>query len=110
MDPTGPRPWHMLFGIDRPTCGVTGMTWYLLRGDLVDTAREHRRAAVGARRRLTPICGRWPARRSGGACPSCGLPRPITIGAVVAFPPALGGATQASLATVRLVLCGHLTS
>jgi hypothetical protein len=40
-DPTGPCTWHMLFGIDGPTCGITRMTWYLLHGDLVDAARMH---------------------------------------------------------------------
>jgi hypothetical protein len=41
MDPTGPCPWHMLFGIDGPTCGITRMTWYLLQGDLITAARMH---------------------------------------------------------------------
>ena len=40
-DPTGPCTWHMLFGIDGPTCGITRMTWYLLHGDLVDAAWMH---------------------------------------------------------------------
>jgi len=40
-DPTGPCLWHMIFGVDGPTCGITRMTWYLLHGDLVDAARMH---------------------------------------------------------------------
>ncbi len=40
-DPTGPCTWHMLFGIDGPSCGITRMTWYLLHGDLLDAARMH---------------------------------------------------------------------
>ena len=40
-DPAGRCVWHMLFGIDGPTCGITRMTWYLLHGDLVNAARMH---------------------------------------------------------------------
>ena len=40
-DPTGPCPWHTLFGIDGPSCGITRMTWYLLHGNLLDAARMH---------------------------------------------------------------------
>jgi hypothetical protein len=40
-DPTGPCMWHMLFGVDGPSCGITRMTWYLLHGDLLDAARMH---------------------------------------------------------------------
>jgi hypothetical protein len=40
-DPTGPCTWHMLFGIDGPTCGFTRMTWYLLHGNVVEAARMH---------------------------------------------------------------------
>lgn len=46
MDPTGPCPWHMLFGIDGPTCGITRMTWYLLHGDIINAARMHLAALV----------------------------------------------------------------
>jgi hypothetical protein len=45
-DPTGPCLWHMLFGIDGPTCGITRMTWYLLHGDLIDAARMHLAALI----------------------------------------------------------------
>ncbi len=40
-DPTGPCLWHMAFGIDGPSCGITRMTWYLLHGDLLDAGRMH---------------------------------------------------------------------
>lgn len=46
MDPTGVCPWHALFGIDGPTCGFTRMTWYLLHGDLLNSARMHLAALV----------------------------------------------------------------
>ena len=46
MDPTGPCLWHMLFGIDGPTCGITRMTWYLLHGDIINAARMHLAALV----------------------------------------------------------------
>jgi hypothetical protein len=45
-DPTGPCTWHMAFGIDGPTCGITRMTWYLLHGDLLDAARMHLAALI----------------------------------------------------------------
>ena len=45
-DPTGPCPWHLLFGIDGPTCGITRMTWYLLHGDIISAARMHLAALV----------------------------------------------------------------
>jgi hypothetical protein len=51
-DPTGPCLWHMAFGIDGPTCGITRMTWYLLHGDLLDAARMHVAALL-----LVPIGG-----------------------------------------------------
>jgi hypothetical protein len=46
MDPTGPCTWHLLFGVDGPTCGITRMTWYLLHGDIVNAARMHLAALV----------------------------------------------------------------
>jgi hypothetical protein len=46
-DPTGPCPWHALFGIDGPTCGGTRMFWYLIHGNLVQAARHHLAALVG---------------------------------------------------------------
>ena len=45
-DPTGPCMWHMLFGIDGPSCGITRMTWYMLHGDFLDAARMHLAALV----------------------------------------------------------------
>jgi len=45
-DPTGPCPWHALFGIDGPGCGGTRMVWYLLHGDLVEAARHHLAALI----------------------------------------------------------------
>jgi hypothetical protein len=46
-DPTGPCTWHMLTGINGPSCGGTRMVWYLLHGDLVQAARHHLVALVG---------------------------------------------------------------
>ena len=40
-DPAGRCLWHMVFGVDGPTCGITRLTWYLLHGDLVNAARMH---------------------------------------------------------------------
>lgn len=51
-DPTGACPWHSLFGIDGPSCGITRMTWYLLHGDLVEAARMHLAALL-----LVPVGG-----------------------------------------------------
>ncbi|MEO3781193.1 DUF2752 domain-containing protein [Micromonospora sp. B11E3] len=45
-DPTGPCLWHMLTGINGPTCGGTRMFFYLLHGDLVQAARHHLAALV----------------------------------------------------------------
>jgi hypothetical protein len=47
-DPTGPCTWHTVFGINGPTCGGTRMAWYLLHGDLVQAARHHLVALIGA--------------------------------------------------------------
>ncbi len=47
-DPTGPCLWHMLTGINGPACGGTRMYWYLLHGNLVEAARHHLIALVGA--------------------------------------------------------------
>jgi hypothetical protein len=46
-DPTGPCLWHMLFGIDGPTCGGTRMFYYLIHGDLIQAARMHLAALLG---------------------------------------------------------------
>jgi Protein of unknown function (DUF2752) len=46
-DPTGPCLWHMLTGINGPTCGGTRMFWYLLHGNLVQAARHHLAALIG---------------------------------------------------------------
>jgi hypothetical protein len=46
-DPTGPCLWHMLFGIDGPTCGGTRMFYYLIHGNLVQAARMHLAALLG---------------------------------------------------------------
>ena len=40
-DPAGRCLWHMVSGIDGPTCGITRLTWYLLHGDLINAARMH---------------------------------------------------------------------
>jgi len=85
MDPTGPCPWHMLFGIDGPTCGITRMTWYLLHGDLVDAARMHLAALVlvlvGVYAYLWWVAGWVFGRR----LPMLRVTKPVAIGAVVAF-------------------------
>jgi len=47
-DPTGPCTWHALTGINGPTCGGTRMYWYLLHGNLVEAARNHLVALIGA--------------------------------------------------------------
>jgi hypothetical protein len=46
-DPTGPCTWHMVFGIDGPTCGGTRMFYHLLHGNLVEAARHHLVALFG---------------------------------------------------------------
>jgi hypothetical protein len=46
IDPTGLCTWHLLFGVDGPTCGITRMTWYLLHGDIINAARMHLAALV----------------------------------------------------------------
>ena len=46
-DPTGPCTWHMLFGIDGPTCGGTRMFFYLIHGNLIQAARMHLAALLG---------------------------------------------------------------
>lgn len=46
-DPMGPCLWHLLTGINGPACGGTRMVWYLLHGDLVQSARHHLVALVG---------------------------------------------------------------
>jgi Protein of unknown function (DUF2752) len=46
-DPTGKCTWHMLFGINGPSCGGTRMAWYLLHGDLAQAARHHLVALIG---------------------------------------------------------------
>jgi Protein of unknown function (DUF2752) len=71
-DPTGPCTWHALFGINGPTCGGTRMVWYLLHGDLVQAARHHLVAFVGAPVALYALAAwtaqvfllqRWPVPR-----------------------------------------------
>jgi len=84
-DLTGPCPWHMLFGIDGPTCGITRMTWYLLHGDLIDAARMHLAALllvpVGAYAYLWWVAG-WVF---GWRLPMVRITKPVVIGAVVVF-------------------------
>lgn len=46
-DPGGACTWHLLTGINGPTCGGTRMVWYLLHGDLVQAARHHLLALIG---------------------------------------------------------------
>jgi hypothetical protein len=85
MDPNGPCPWHMLFGIDGPTCGITRMTWYLLHGDLIDAARMHLAALlmvpVGAYAYLWWVTDWLLGRR----LPMVRVTKPIAITAAVAF-------------------------
>jgi len=85
MDPTGPCPWHMLFGIDGPTCGITRMTWYLLHGDLINAARMHLAALllvpVGAYAYLWWAAGWVFGRR----LPMVRVTKSVAITAVVAF-------------------------
>jgi hypothetical protein len=45
--PLGPCTWHLLFGIDGPTCGGTRMFYYLIHGNLIEAARHHVAALVG---------------------------------------------------------------
>jgi len=45
--PLGPCTWHLLFGIDGPTCGGTRMFYYLIHGNLIEAARHHLAALVG---------------------------------------------------------------
>ena len=40
--------WHALFGTNGPTCGGTRMVWYLLHGDVINAARMHLVALIGA--------------------------------------------------------------
>ena len=46
-DPTGPCTWHMVFGVDGPTCGGTRMYFYLIHGNLIEAARMHLAALLG---------------------------------------------------------------
>jgi hypothetical protein len=109
IDPTGLCTWHLLFGVDGPTCGITRMTWYLLHGDIINAARMHLAALVlvplGAYAYLWPPAGysvvecRWSELRNGRRSSRrriSGL---------------RGRAAQSPLAAVRVVLCarvGHL--
>lgn len=84
-DPTGPCLWHMLTGINGPSCGGTRMVWYLLHGNLVEAARHHLVALAGV-----PFAGyalvawtvqvwfgrRWPALR---------LPAPVYLAYVAVW-------------------------
>ncbi len=47
-DPTGPCAWHMLTGINGPSCGGTRAFYSLLHGDIVDAARYHLPATLAA--------------------------------------------------------------
>lgn len=40
-DPTGPCTWHMLTGINGPTCGGTRAFYYLIHANLVEAVRFH---------------------------------------------------------------------
>ncbi|HZE38088.1 MAG TPA: DUF2752 domain-containing protein [Stackebrandtia sp.] len=40
-DPGLPCFFHLLFGVNGPSCGGTRMIWYLLHGDLVQAFRYH---------------------------------------------------------------------
>ena len=40
--------WYAMFGTNGPTCGGTRMVWYLLHGDVVNAARMHLVALIGA--------------------------------------------------------------
>ena len=85
MDPSGPCPWHALFGIDGPTCGITRMTWYLLHGNLVEAARMHLAALL-----LIPVAGYaylwWAARWvAGWRLPMVRIPTRVAIGYAVFF-------------------------
>ncbi|GIL25087.1 DUF2752 domain-containing protein [Actinocatenispora comari] len=39
--PLGPCTWHMLFGVNGPSCGGTRAFYYLIHGDLIDAVRMH---------------------------------------------------------------------
>jgi hypothetical protein len=45
--PLGPCTWHLMFGVDGPTCGGTRMFYYLIHGNLIQAARHHLAALVG---------------------------------------------------------------
>jgi hypothetical protein len=79
-DPAGPCTWHLLFGINGPTCGGTRMVWYLLHGDFVEAARHHLVALAGVPFVLTVLVV-WTARAwFGRSWPIPRLPRWVSIG------------------------------
>jgi hypothetical protein len=74
-DPTGPCTWHMLFGIDGPSCGGTRMVWYLLHGNLVQAARHHLAALLGTPVALYALIGWTAAATFGRRLPTPRIPR-----------------------------------
>lgn len=57
--------WYTLFGTNGPTCGGTRMVWYLLHGDIVNAARMHLVALIGAPFALYALV-QWSAERMFG--------------------------------------------
>jgi hypothetical protein len=47
-DPLGGCGWSAVFGTNGPTCGGTRMVWYLLHADVINAARMHLVALLGA--------------------------------------------------------------
>jgi Protein of unknown function (DUF2752) len=64
-DALGGCSWYSLFNSNGPTCGGTRMVWYLLHGDLVNAARMHLVALIGAPFALYALI-EWTARQAFG--------------------------------------------
>ena len=83
-DPTGPCLWHLLTGINGPTCGGTRMFYYLIHGNLVESARHHLPALLAV-----PFPAylwlRWTLGRFGTRLPAPRMPRWALIGYMVFF-------------------------
>ena len=84
-DPTGPCTWHMLTGINGPTCGGTRMFYYLIHGNLIQAARFHLPALIAAPV-LAYLWLRWTlARVFGVQLPAVRLSKGVLIGYGVFF-------------------------
>jgi len=83
-DPTGPCLWHMVTGVNGPTCGGTRMFYYLVQGNLVEAARHHLPALLAVPV-LVYLWLRWTLGRYGVHLPALKLSWKVWVGYAVFF-------------------------